>query len=85
MLSGMSSAEYSKWEAFFSIEPFPELRADRRTAEIVQSLAALAGVTPPKLNDLMPDWWGEFHVKQSPEQIEAALNLALKPKRKKKK
>lgn len=84
MLNTMDAQEYNQWEAYFSIEPMPELRADRRTAEIVQSIFGLAGQRPPKLLELMPDWWGEYQVKQTPEQIQAAMKLAL-PKKKKKK
>ena len=77
MLTGMSHAEYVHWVAIYETEPFPEERADRRTAEIIQALALVAHVKElPKIHELLPDWWGERQErKQSPEQIKANMNL----------
>lgn len=84
MLDTMSAVEYTEWQAYFSIEPFPENRADRRAASIAQAVLAAGGMNKvPKLVELMPDWWDGFHVKQSPEQIQANMELALKRKKKK--
>ena len=77
MLAGMTMSEYVHWQAIYQTEPFPEDRQDRRTAEIIQALALVARVKElPKINELLPDWWGERQErKQSPEQIKANMNL----------
>lgn len=84
MRENMSAAEYAEWQAFFSIEPMPALRADRRTAELKQVILATAGAKRvPKLAELLPDWWEEISAKQTPAQIAANLALALPRKKKK--
>lgn len=86
MLSNMSASEYVHWQAIYSQEPFPEERADRRTAEIVQALMLGRVKELPKLPDLLPDYWGEIKPRQqTPAQIKENLNLikaATKKKRK---
>lgn len=77
MLREMSHAEYVNWQAIYSIEPFPEERADQRTAELLRMMMIAAGVEKlPNISELMPDWWGERkpHI-QSPEQMKANLNM----------
>lgn len=73
----MSHAEYIHWQAIYEIEPFPEERADQRTAEILRMSLISAGVKKlPNITDLMPDWWGERKpYAQSPEQMKANLNI----------
>jgi hypothetical protein len=77
MLAGMTHAEYVHWQAIYSTEPFPEERADQRTAELLRMMLITAGVKKlPNISDLMPDWWGERKpYVQSPEQIKANMNL----------
>lgn len=77
MLAGMSHAEYVNWQAIYSVEPFPEDRADQRTAELLRMMLIAAGVKKlPNIADLMPDWWGERKPRvQSPEQMKANLNI----------
>ena len=73
----MSHAEYVNWQAIYSVEPFPEERADQRTAELLRMMMIVAGVKKlPNISELMPDWWGERkpHI-QSPEQMKANLNM----------
>lgn len=77
MLREMSHAEYVNWQAIYSVEPFPEERADQRTAELLRMMMITAGVKKlPNISELMPDWWGERkpHI-QSPEQMKANLNM----------
>ena len=84
MLAGMTHAEYIHWQAIYSIEPFPEDRADLRTAEQLRMMLLTAGAKPPLIADLLPDYWGERpERKQTPEQIKASLDL-IKAARKKK-
>ena len=73
----MSHAEYVNWQAIYSVEPFPEERADQRTAELLRMMMITAGVKKlPNISELMPDWWCERkpHT-QSPEQMKANLNM----------
>lgn len=80
----MSHAEYVHWQAIYSVEPFPEERADRRAAEIIQALLFGRVKQLPTIADLMPDYWGTFHVKQSPEQMQANIRSIKAASRKKK-
>lgn len=77
MLAGMSAEEYSYWVEYFSIEPFPELRQDIRTAEIVQAIIALGGKKPPSIEELLPDWWDESrrNAPDSPKVIESKMKM----------
>ena len=90
MLAGMSHAEYAHWLAIYSVEPFPEERADQRTAEIVQALLLGRVKQVPTIKELMNDfdWWGEHQApQQTPEQIKENMKIvkaAIKPKKKKK-
>lgn len=86
MLAGMSHAEYAHWLAIYSVEPFPEERADQRTAELLRMMMIAAGVKKlPKIADLMPDWWGEHTpAQQTPEQIRANMAIIKATKKKKK-
>lgn len=81
MLDSLSSEEYNYWCAYFETEPFPEVRADRRTAEIVQALVAQAtqGKNVPKISDLVQDWWNEFpeNQPQTAAQIKARMGLVV--------
>ena len=85
MLASMSHAEYVKWQAIYSVEPFPEERADQRTAELLRMMMISAGVKKlPKISDLMPDWWGErVLTQQTPEQIRANMAIIKATKKKK--
>lgn len=89
MLASMSHAEYVQWQAIYSVEPFPEERADRRTAEIIQALMLGRVKQVPTIKELMNDfdWWGEHQApQQTPEQIRANMAIVKaatkkKPKR----
>lgn len=78
MLAGMTHAEYVNWQAIYSVEPFPEERADLRTAEIIQALTLGRVKKVPTIEEIMIDfdWWGENkpHA-QTPEQMKANLNI----------
>ena len=89
MLATMPHSEYVHWQAIYSVEPFPEERADQRTAELLRMMMITAGVKKlPKISDLMPDWWGDHApAQQTPEQIRENMKIvkaAIKPKKKKK-
>lgn len=87
MLREMSHAEYVNWRAIYSVEPFPEERADLRTAEQLRMTLIAAGVKQiPKIADLMPDYWGErITPQQTPAQIKANMALVKAARKKKKK
>lgn len=87
MLAGMTHAEYVHWQAIYSVEPFPEERADQRTAELLRMMLITAGVKKlPNIADLMPDWWGErTPAQQTPEQIRANMAIVKAATKKKKK
>ena len=85
MLAEMTHAEYVHWQAIYSVEPFPEERADRRMAEIIQALMLGRVKELPGIADLMPDYWGTFHVKQTPEQMQANIKLIKAATKRKKK
>jgi hypothetical protein len=85
MLNEMSMSEYIHWQAIYSVEPFPEDRADRRTAEIIQALMLGRTKQLPSISDLLPDWWSERQPQQqTPEQMRANLDLIKSATRKKK-
>lgn len=77
MLAGMTMSEYIHWQAIFETEPFPEERADLRTAEQLRMMLITAGAKEiPAISDLIPDWWGEKRSRtQTPEQIKANMNI----------
>ena len=86
MLAGMNMSEYVHWQAIYSQEPFPEERADRRTAEIIQALMLGRTKELPTLADLIPDYWGEKQERrQTPEQIKANMQLIKAATKKRKK
>ena len=86
MLAGMTMSEYIHWQAIYEVEPFPEERADRRTAEIIQALMLGRTNEIPTLAELVPDWWGERQpIQQTPEQIKANIKLIKAASKKKKK
>ena len=76
MLAGMSAGEYAKWQAIYSIEPFPEERADRRAAQQMINIRRALGDKSGDLKDFIPDWWGEAQPQQqSPEQMKANMDI----------
>jgi hypothetical protein len=77
MLSEMTISEYVHWQAIYSVEPFPEDRADLRTAEQLRMTLITAGVKQlPTITDLIPDWWGDHKPReQTPEQIKSNIKL----------
>ena len=84
----MTHAEYIHWQAIYSVEPFPEERADRRTAEIVQALLLGRVKQVPTIKELLNDfdWWGEHApAQQTPEQIRANMAIVKATKKKSKK
>ncbi len=61
MLTEMSFCELKDWEAYYSVEPFPDERADFRNAHAMALLANI-NVNPDKhapftTEDFMPDYW----------------------------
>jgi hypothetical protein len=68
MLDTMSYVELQDWTTFFSIEPFPEERADFRVAHAMALLANI-NIDPDKhapvtYSDFMPDYWKNIGVKE---------------------
>lgn len=75
----MSSAEFTEWIAYNSIEPIGETRGDIQAARICQLLAAAHGKRGAKfkLSEFMPDWWNERRPKaQTPEEMAAVIKAA---------
>ncbi len=86
MLAGLSANEYAHWKAIYSVEPFPEERADRHTAEIIQALMLGRVKEVPKLSQLMQDYWGEAQPQeQTPAQIKANMDIIKAATKKNKK
>jgi hypothetical protein len=56
LLEGIDSVELAKWQIYYSIEPFGELRADYRQAITSWLLACVhrkRGANPPRLEDFL--------------------------------
>lgn len=86
MLAGMSMSEYVHWVAIYENEPFPEERADRRTAEIIQALMLGRVKKLPTISELLPDYWADRQPQQqTPEQIKANMQLVKAAAKKNKK
>ncbi len=82
----MTYSEYVHWQAIYENEPFPEERADRRTAEIIQALMVGRTKQLPTLAELLPDYWGDrTPQQQTPEQIKANIELIKTVNKKKRK
>ena len=76
MLCNMSMAEYINWQAIYATEPFPEERADLRSAEVIQALMLGRVKQLPTIADLIHDYWGEAKSReQSPEQMKANMDI----------
>lgn len=77
MLEQMSAAEYADWQAYYSMEPFSEVRADMRAAnQMIVSLKAAGVKDRLKLTDFMPDFWGDYaKAKATPEQIQQDFGI----------
>jgi hypothetical protein len=86
MLAGMPHSEYVQWKAIYEIEPFPEERADLRTAGIIQALTLGRVKKVPAIKEIMLDfdWWGEHQTpQQTREQIRANMAIVKAAKKKK--
>lgn len=79
-------SEYIHWQAIYETEPFPEERADLRTAELLRMMLITGHAKEtPRIADLMPNWWGEDRTRtQTPEQMMAAMALIKSASKKKK-
>ena len=77
MLAGLSASEYAHWQAIYSVEPFPEERADRRAAQQMVNLRrAMGDKSNFTVADFIPDFWGEMQPKeQTPAQMKAAMDV----------
>ena len=78
MLSRIDSRELSEWMAYYSIEPFGEWRADLRQA-ITSMVIANANRSKKqrtyKVKDFMPFDKPRKRKQQTPEEMQAMLNL----------
>jgi hypothetical protein len=86
MLTSMTMSEYVHWQAIYSVEPFPETRADLRVAEQLRiAILAAHSKEVPAISDLVPDWWEERRpARQSPELMQQNMQLIKAASRKKK-
>lgn len=77
MLAGLSAREYAYWQAIYSVEPFPEERADRRAAQqMVNMRRALGDKGNFTVADFIPDFWEELQPQeQTPAQIKANMDI----------
>jgi len=71
LLMRIDSRELSEWMAFYSIEPFGELRADMRAAMVAFHIAAGAGAKDIKIEDFLLKF--DPPKQQSLEEIKAVL------------
>ncbi len=58
----MSAYEFAELQAYFSIEPYPETRADIRNAQLCATVANSApfkrkNAKPVDTKDFIIDWW----------------------------
>jgi hypothetical protein len=75
MLHTLSHDEYISWMAYYSVEPFPEERADLRNATLIAAISAMLG-GKGKVDDLLVDYWritAGKQQKQSPEEVASRL------------
>jgi hypothetical protein len=54
MLRSMSGKQFLEWRAYAELEPFDEVRADLRTAHLVQTVRAFAGDKATLSDCLLP-------------------------------
>jgi hypothetical protein len=78
MLNTLSYDEYISWMAYYSVEPFPEERADLRNATLIAAISAMLG-GKPKAKDFLFDYWKteQQQQKQSPEEVLSKLKLIM--------
>ena len=71
MLSNLTYKEYIEWKAFYSVEPFPEERADFRNALLTSVMINLqrGKNKAVELEDFIPDFWNEKNKKQTPQEM----------------
>lgn len=76
MLETLSFDEYIRWLAYFSVEPFPEDRADIRNAQLIHAIYSMLG-GKSKVSDHIPNYWEniEQNAKQTPDEVVEKLRL----------
>lgn len=82
MLGELTSEQFAEWQAYESLEPWSEDRADLRAGIIASACLApwrKKGAPPPNPQDFMPDFAGDRRGRRRAraEQIEAAKAIAL--------
>jgi len=78
LLSRIDSQELSEWLAYYSIEPFGEWRADLRqaiTSMIIANVNRSKKSRAYKVKEFMPFEKQQRRKQQTPEQMQAMLNL----------
>jgi hypothetical protein len=78
MLETLSHDEYISWAAYYSVEPFPEERADLRNATLIASISAMLG-GKTKAKNFLVDYWktAPEQPKQSPEEVLSKLKMIM--------
>jgi hypothetical protein len=77
MLNTLSYDEYISGISYYSVEPFPEERADLRNATLIAAISAMLG-GKPKAKDFIVDYWKTAQEqKQSPEEVLSKLKLIM--------
>lgn len=80
MLAGMSSAEFTEWMAYDSIEPIGAWRDDALTALLRQTMIAVftdaKKTKPPTADKLLPGWWPQPEDEEpNPETVRLQARL----------
>ena len=80
MLSGMSIRHFQEWRAFADLEPFDEVRADYRSAQIVQAFYSIhrkKGAQPVKLQDCLLRFGPAVETPRSAEQARDEISRTM--------
>lgn len=78
----LPASEINFWRAFYSVYPFPQERADARTALLAQTIANMSGKVlkdgfERKLEDYLPDYLDERNPALMSEERQIAAEKAF--------
>jgi hypothetical protein len=80
MLRGMSARQFNEWRAYADLEPFDEVRADYRAAQVVQVLLNTyrkKGKAPVRLEECLLHFGEPENQPRSPEQARAEIRKTM--------
>ena len=73
MLRSMSARQFFEWRAYQDLEPFDEVRADYRTASVVQAILNTLGRKKGQPAHLLKDCLLQWGAPAGPKSTEQAL------------